>query len=85
MTTITLEKARQDFEGLFDRVCRTKKRVKIRDKRRYVYLISQEELDGIIATAELNAIPGMRESILEGGKEPLEDCISLEELGWEIP
>jgi len=85
MTTITLDKARQDFEGLFDRVSRTQKRVKIRGKKRCAYLISQEELDGIQETLELCAIPGMRESILESMNEPLEDCMTAEELGWDIP
>ena len=83
MTTITLNKARQDFEGLFDRVSRTQKRVKIRAKNRCAYLISQEELDGIQATLELNAIPGMREIIIEGMNTPLEECIPLEEV-WDI-
>jgi prevent-host-death family protein len=83
--TITLEKARDDFEGLFDRVNRTQKRVKIRAKNRCAYLISQEELDGLQATLELSAIPGMVESILEGGKESFEDCVSPEELGWNMP
>ena len=89
MTTITLDKARQDLEILVDQVSRSQKRVKIRGKKRCVYLISQEELDGIQETLELSAIPGMRESILEGMKTPLEDCVSLEEIaeefGWNIP
>ena len=83
--TTTLEKARNDFEGLFDQVNRTQKRVKIRGKNHCAYLISQEELDGLQATLELSAIPGMVESILEGGKEPFEGCASPEELGWNIP
>jgi len=85
MTTITLDKARQDFEGLFDRVSRTQKRVKVRAKNRCIYLLSQEEIDGIQATLELSAIPGMVESIIEGGNEPRENCVSPEELGWNIP
>ena len=85
MTTLTITKAQQDLEGLVDRVSRTRRRVMIRGKRNSAYIISQEELDGIQATLELCAIPGMKESILEGMKEPLENCVSLEELGWDIP
>jgi len=85
MTTITLEKARNDLEGLFDRVNRTQKRVKIRAKNRCAYLISQEELDGLQETLEICAIPGLKESIIEGLNEPRENCMTLEELGWDIP
>jgi len=83
-TTITLNKARQDFEGLFDRVTRTQKRVKVRAKNRCAYLISQEELDGLQETLEICAIPGLKESIIEGLNTPLEECIPLEDLGWNI-
>ena len=85
MTTITLDNSQQELECFLDRVSRAQERVQIRVKNRFVYLLSQEELDGIQATLELSAIPGMVESILEGGNEPRENCVSPEELGWNIP
>ena len=44
---------------------------------------SQEELDGIIATAELRAIPGMVESILKARKTPLAECVREENFDWK--
>ena len=33
-------------------------------------------------TLYLTSIPGMAESIIEGGKTPLEDCVSENEVEW---
>lgn len=43
-------------------------------------LISEDDWRSIQETLYLLSIPGMRESILEGGKEPIEEC--AEELEW---
>ena len=48
-----------------------------------LYLISEEDWNAIQETLYLISIPGMKESILEAAKEPVEDCISLEELERE--
>ena len=37
-------------------------------------LISEEDWNAIQETLYLNSIPGMAESIIEAGKEPLEEC-----------
>ncbi|MBD5480831.1 MAG: hypothetical protein HDR14_16375 [Lachnospiraceae bacterium] len=38
--------------------------------------------DVIQETLFLNAIPGMAESIIEGGNIPFEDCLTEEEVEW---
>lgn len=43
-------------------------------------LISEDDWRSIQETLYLLSIPGMRESILEGSKEPIEEC--AEELEW---
>ena len=37
-------------------------------------LISEDDWNAIQETLYLNSIPGMTESIIEAGKEPLEEC-----------
>ena len=37
-------------------------------------LISEDDWNAIQETLYLNSIPGMAESIIEAGKEPLEEC-----------
>lgn len=47
-----------------------------------VVVISEDDYQGIIATFDLMAIPGMAESIIEGGKTPVTECISESEVQW---
>ena len=82
--SVTSKKAREELDGLLERVSRTRQPVKIRGKNTNAFLISQEDFDGIVGTLELNAIPGMVESILEGGRTPHDECIPFEELGWDL-
>ena len=48
-------------------------------KVRVLYL---DEWAAIEETLYLNSIPGMAESIIEGGAEPLSDCIDEDSLEW---
>jgi len=48
----------------------------------FVYLVSQEEMDGLKATAELRAIPGMVESILAAGNAPDSEFIAEDDFVW---
>jgi PHD/YefM family antitoxin component YafN of YafNO toxin-antitoxin module len=43
-------------------------------------LIAEEDWDSIQETLYLTSIPGMRESIINGMKEPLSE--SIKELSW---
>jgi antitoxin YefM len=43
-------------------------------------MICEDDWRSILETLYLLSISGMRESILEGGKEPVEEC--AEELEW---
>lgn len=52
----------------------------ITEKRNNAVLISEDDWNSIQETLYLCSIPGMRESILEASKEPLDK--SVEDLGW---
>lgn len=43
-----------------------------------------EKIRDIQETLYLLSIPGMKESILAGMNQPIEDCISWEELEWDL-
>jgi hypothetical protein len=85
MTTISTSAAVENLDGLVGRIVRSKKTVKLRDGLgRFVYLVSQEELDGLKATAELRAIPGMVEGILRDGNAPDAEFIAEDEFVWHF-
>jgi len=46
-------------------------------------MTTQEELDGLKATAELSAIPGMKESLMKSRATPVEECLPEEEFDWK--
>ncbi|MCI8599180.1 MAG: type II toxin-antitoxin system Phd/YefM family antitoxin [Lachnospiraceae bacterium] len=48
--------------------------ISVTKARENIYQISEEDWNAIQETLYLNSIPGMAESIIEAGKEPLEEC-----------
>lgn len=80
MTTLTASQARANFYRLMDEVAQSHQPVHIMGKNTQSVLVSQEDWQAIQETLYLQAIPGMRESILEGMAEPLEE--SARELDW---
>jgi len=81
--TVTIERAKKDFGELAHTVSRTSQRVKVRGMNPSVYIISQAQIDGIIATAELSTIPGMVESLKKARHAPREEYVSYEDLNWD--
>ena len=80
MRTITASKARDNLYKLIDETAESHEPIQITGKRSKAVLISEEDWQAIQETLNLMAIAGMRESIIEGMKTPLEEC--NEDLGW---
>ncbi|MBU1194564.1 MAG: type II toxin-antitoxin system Phd/YefM family antitoxin [Proteobacteria bacterium] len=80
MATLTATEARQQLYRLIDETASTHEPITITGKRGNAILISEGDWKAIQETMFLVNIPGMRESILEGLKTPVEDC--SEELDW---
>ena len=51
-------------------------------KRKKCGAIGEEDWQAIEETLHLMAIPGMAESIIEGGKTAIEDCLEENEVDW---
>jgi prevent-host-death family protein len=80
MTVMTATKARSNLYTLIDQTKNSHEPIVISGKRNNAVLISEEDWNSIQETLYLCSIPGMRESILEASKEPLDE--SVEDLGW---
>ena len=80
MTAITATEARKRLYTLIDDVAESHAPVQIAGKRNAAVLVSEEDWRAIQETLYLASIPGMRESIQEGLKTPVEECD--EELTW---
>jgi antitoxin YefM len=74
MTTLTAADARKRLYSLMDEVKESHEPVQIVGKRSSAVLVSEEDWRAIQETLYLTSIPGMRESIQEGLKTPVEEC-----------
>ena len=80
MDYLSASKARENLFRLIDRVADTHDPVLIKGKRAEAVLVAKEDWEAIQETLYLVSIPGMKESILEGGATPLDECISFQEI-----
>ena len=80
MTTINATKARTELYKLLEQVTETREPVRITGRRGSAVLIAEDDWRSIQETLHLLSTPGMRESIIEGMKTPVEEC--AEELEW---
>ena len=83
MTVISVTKARQNIYQLLNEVNENSEPVTITNtKGKNGVLISEDDWKAIQETLYLASVPGMVDSIREGGKTPIEDCIPEEEVDW---
>jgi prevent-host-death family protein len=80
MGSITITNARKDLYRIVESVNKTHEPIEITGKKGNAVLVGEEDWRSISETLFLTSIPGMRESILQGMKEPLSEM--SEELDW---
>lgn len=80
MTILNATEARSKLYGLIDEATNSHKPIVITGKRGNAVLVSEEDWNAINETLYLLSVPGMRESLVEGMKEPVSKC--SEELDW---
>lgn len=80
MVTLTPTEARTKLYKLLEEVASSHQPIQIRGKKATAVLIAEEDWRAIQETLYLLSIPGMRESIREGLKTPIDEC--SKELRW---
>jgi len=80
MATLSATEARKKLYRLIDETALTHEPITITGKRSNAVLLSESDWRAIQETMFLVNIPGMRESIINGLKTPVEDC--SEDLDW---
>ena len=74
MKTISATTARSDLYRVIDSAVEAHEPIQITGKRGNAVLVSEADWRSIQETLYLVSIPGMRESILAGIAEPIEEC-----------
>lgn len=80
MTMLTATEARKSLYSLVDEVSTSHEPVQIKGKRNSAVLVSEDDWRAVQETLYLTGVPGMRESIVEGMKTPVDECEP--EPGW---
>lgn len=80
MKTISVTKARSNLYKLLEEARSSHEPIQITGKNGNAVLISEDDWRAIEETLYLLSIPGMRESIIEGGKTSHNEC--AKELDW---
>ncbi len=80
MSVLTASAARANLYRLIDQVSESHQPILIAGKKSSAVLVSAEDWSAIQETMHLLSVPGMRESIREGMKEPL--AKSAREIKW---
>ena len=78
MTTTNITKARSNFFELAERIIKFNDTVNVTTKDGNFVMLSEDDYNSIMETLYLYSIPGMVESILEGAKTPIEECVELD-------
>lgn len=83
MTAITATKARENIYQIIQDVNASCTPITITNARgKNAVLIGEEDWKAIEETLYLMSIPGMAESIIEGGNEDISDCLDESEVEW---
>jgi prevent-host-death family protein len=80
MKTVTATEARARLYRLMEETVESSEPVQITGKRGNAVLVGEDDWRSIQETLHLLSVPGMRESILAGGRESVEEC--SEDPGW---
>lgn len=83
MNAISATKARENLYQLISDVNTDNTAVIITNNRgKNAVIISEDNWNAVQETLYIMSIPGLAESIVEGGKTPLDDCLSEDEVNW---
>ena len=74
MKTVSATSARSDLYRIIDAAVENREPIQITGKRGNAVLLSEEDWRAVQETLYLVGIPGMRDSILKGMKEPVSQC-----------
>lgn len=84
MKTIQVTNARQNIYSIIEQTIKNSEPVQIVSKNGDVVLVSLEDWEAIQETLYLLSVPGMRESIIEADKTPIDQWNDGKDIGWDI-
>lgn len=82
MTNTNITNFRKDIYELLEQTIKYNEPINISTKNGNAVVLSEEDYNNLMETLYISSIPGLKEDIVEGLKEPIEDCVDEEEVEW---
>ncbi len=82
MTNINITNFRKDIYELLETTIKYNEPINVSTKNGNAIVLSEEDYNGLIETVNLLNIQGMKEKLIKGKEEKIEDCVSEEEVEW---
>ena len=82
MTNTSATALRKNLFSMLSNAIKYNETINVNTKDGNAVILSEEEYNGMIATLELSSNPVLRDKILAGKKENLDDCASIDEVNW---
>jgi len=80
MTNINITNFRKDIYELLDQAIKYNETINVSTKNGNAIILSEEDYNNLIETLYISSVPGLKEEIIEGLKEPLEECVAEDEV-----
>lgn len=80
MTNINVTNFRKNLYELLEQTIKYNEPINISTKNGNAVVMSEEDYNDLMETLYISSIPGLKEDIIEGMKEPLEDCVDEDEV-----
>ena len=82
MTNINITNFRNDIYNLLEQTIKYNEPINISTKNGNAVILSEEDYNNIIATLEISSNKKLKEDVIEGMKEKLEECVDENEVDW---
>ena len=82
MTNVNVTNFRKDIYELLDQTIKYNEQINISTKNGNAIVLSEEDYNNIMETLYISSIPGLKEDIIKGLKEPIDECVDEKEVKW---
>lgn len=82
MTNINITNFRKNIYELLEQTIKYNQPINISTKNGNAVLLSEEDYRSLMETLYIESIPGLKEDIIKGMEEDIEDCVDEDEVEW---
>lgn len=82
MTNINITNFRKDIYELLEQTIKYNEPMNITTKNGNAVVLSEEDYNSLMETLYISSIPGLKEDIVTGMKEEINDCVDENEVEW---